>query len=346
MAELKRKISKKTRIIIYAYAVLILFIFTSVCSYAWFNLTRTPRVSNLSLYVNSVQGMELSLDPRSEVWTRQISYDELFEENYKLKPATWSEEKQQFFGANYSVDGRLTDTWDPLTDELHSNTLSRDNYYCKGTLYARAGSKVNVSLAEAVVANEDATQGSGTYLIGRPIWNAETLWHDNGGKGAETAIRLGIKITRLDEYLEPAEGTSQFYIYEPNGDTHIDESEGYVNTPSIDGTEQLIDDTKLIKQSTSRWGEHAPVQKDLYIHKMGKFTTPTELFTIEADEVVKIEIYVWLEGMDVDCTNAIADAQLIGNLQFNAVTGGGSGLVPIPPEDDNAGSESDATNDP
>ena len=67
------------------------------------------------------------------------------------------------------------------------------------------------------------------------------------------------------------------------------------------------------------------------IHYMGSFDGSTELFTMKADEVVKIQIIIWLEGQDVDCTNMIADASIIANLQFNAVTEGGGGLVPIDP---------------
>jgi hypothetical protein len=42
-----------------------------------------------------------------------------------------------------------------------------------------------------------------------------------------------------------------------------------------------------------------------------------------------IRLYVWLEGQDVDCTNAIQESQILANIQFDAVTDNGSGMVPI-----------------
>mgnify|MGYP003313529373 CR=1 FL=1 len=51
---------------------------------------------------------------------------------------------------------------------------------------------------------------------------------------------------------------------------------------------------------------------------------------MDAGEVVQLQAFIWLEGQDVDCTNAIADAHIIANLQFAVDPVGGSGLVPIP----------------
>ena len=98
---------KKAYIMVYFYMVLILLIVTTVSSYAWLGLTRTPRVSNLSLYVNSYPGMEISIDPYAEVWTQQIKYSDMFSEEYKLRPATWSDSEQIFYGAEKSDACRL-----------------------------------------------------------------------------------------------------------------------------------------------------------------------------------------------------------------------------------------------
>ncbi len=314
--------------------ILILFILSAASSYAWFSLTRNPRVGNLSMYINSYPGLEIAVDPTNNSWSQQIKYEDLVGGDYELIPATWSEKDQRFYGAVYSFDGRRIDKWEPLTDERHSNSESRENYYIKGTFYARTGADVDVSLAEAIAADEEKSALSGTYLIPAPEWNEETLYHDNAGKGGEVAVRIGLRVTRLNEDLSVnANEEVLFYIYEPNAERHIDGSYGYVNTPSIDGTEALIGENKLIKQTPSIWGENYPVERDNLVYFPGEFESDTNLFSMKKNETVKIEVYIWLEGQDVDCTNAIESGKILANIQFDAVASGGSGLVPIPPEE-------------
>ncbi len=273
--------------------------------------------------------MEIALTPDAERWTRQLRYDELFEAEYKLRPATWSEKDQRFYGAVYGFDGRRIDSWEPLTDERHANTESRDNYYMHATIYARSNIPVDVSLAPGTTGDVDQTTASGTFLIPEPIWNEETIRHDNGGKGAEAAVRIGIRITRLNEDFTET-GETIFYIYEPNDNTHLTNLIGYVSTPSIDGTEHLISEDRLIRQSASMWGEADPVQKGMLTYYLGKFENKKKLFSLAQNETVKIDLFIWLEGQDEDCTNAIEGARLLANLQFLAEPTQGTGPVPIP----------------
>lgn len=322
---------KKKHLALYAYMVLILLILTTVTTYAWLALTSTPRVSNLSIYINTFPGMEIAVDPEKGEWSQRISYEEMFGEEYELRPATWSEEHQAFFGASYSITGKLQkDKWTPLTDEVNANNTTANNYYCIGSFYARTGSDTQISLAPALAIN-DGLAASGTYLIGEPLWNQDKILHENNGKGAENAIRIGIRVNRLNSDYTPT-GETEFFIYEPNANAHSDGSVGYVSTPSIDGEDTLINSENIISQGASSWTENDPVERDVLVHYMGAFDGSSDLFKMKADEVVQIEIIIWLEGQDVDCTNAIADASIIANLQFHATVIGGGGMVPIPTE--------------
>lgn len=315
---------KKRRIILYLYLVLILLILSVGSTFAWFSLTRTPRVSDMSLYVNAPKGMEIALSPDGE-WGQNLTYLDIASETSPLRPVTWSEKNGQFYAAVYGIDGRKTDNWDPLTDDMNANRDDYEGYYCVGSFYARTDERVSVSLAPAV-ANVEGTGGSGTYLVGTPVWNATRILHDNGGKGAENAVRIGIRITRLGADQMPNPDNSVFYVYEPNADTHNDGSSGYVPTPSIDSDETLVPEDRLFWQTATVWEEVTPVEKGTLSYEFGVFTSPTDLFTMEAGETVMIQIYIWLEGQDIDCTNAIQDAQVSANLQFSATTIPSSGM--------------------
>jgi len=122
---------------------------------------------------------------------------------------------------------------------------------------------------------------------------------------------------------------SDFYIYEPNSDLHIDGTEGYMATPSIDGLEHLVSEDRLILQTSSTWTEAYPIERDVVIKDLGEFMTPTELFKLKSGEMAKIDIYIWLEGQDIDCTNKISAAQIMASIQFKSEAENGSGMQPI-----------------
>lgn len=315
------------KLLVLLWMLVVLFTLTTVATYTWFTISQTPRVSDLYMFINTETGLEISTDPEGE-WGYQLDFREMVGVTTPLRPITWSEKDQCFYAAGYGFDGRMTGTWEPLNDNQHANKKTLDGYYIKATFYARTGQDVTVSLSPAVEI-EEGISGSGTYLIGTPVWDSETIRHENGGQGAETAVRVGIRITPVDATGAPTDINSTFYIYEPNADGHIDGSTGYVPTSSIDLTQTLVPEDRLILQSASTWTEAYPVQRTVVIKDLGEFFTEPELFKLKADNMVRIDLYIWLEGQDIDCTNAIKEAQIMANIQFLAKVDDQSGLTPI-----------------
>ena len=324
--------SRRTkRIFLYTIAILILLSLLVTATYTWFSLSRTPRVSNIGLYVNAPVGMRLSPAPEGEPWVTRLDFAELVPETSPLRPVTWSERNQRFYAAQYGADGRQTGAWLPLSDDNNANRDDVYGYYIKATFYATSDAAVDVSLTHAMEV-EEGVSGYGTYLIGSPVWDADNVLHNNGGNGSETAVRIGLKVTPLEQ-MQPVEEQAAFYIFEPNCDTHSDGSTGYLTTPSIDGTAHLVPEDRLIRQTTTSWQEADPVQRGLVNYKMGEFETETDLFSLETDQIVRIDLYVWLEGQDADCNNRIGrEARIMANVQFLAESGDQSGLESIPVE--------------
>ena len=105
---------------------------------------------------------------------------------------------------------------------------------------------------------------------------------------------------------------------------------GYIETGSIDGTASLVDDQHLIRQTTTEWTEANPVQRTVVVYKMGDFETPTELFSLQHNGMVRIDLYVWLEGQDIDCTNVLGNrSSIFASVQFKGDLGHG-GMEEIP----------------
>ena len=345
---IRKKVRKKPYILFYMYLLIALLSIFTVASYTWFTLSWSPQVNNMNVYITSNAGLELAATPGAEEWTNQLdiySTRELkkfanSEERPALRQATWSDRDQCFYGPLYGYDGRLMNitrkeyddreivSWYKLEDLINANSTSYSSYYIKATFYARCGQPVDVVLAEPMMVNDEGIQGYGTYVVADP----------NTGKGPETAVRIGFRMTYVDTNGTELSERGPMYIYEPNADRHVDGSTDPIKTYSIDefmqsdpseandGNQEwlLVEEARLIRQSFS--------QKD----KPGEFLENPSLFALKSGEIVKIELYIWLEGQDVDCVNAMSDGvtttKIEANIQFTGSSESQSGMVPIPQE--------------
>ena len=308
--------------------LLILLPLCSVATYTWFSISRTPKVSDMEMTINSNVGLELawSLDVTEEEWGQHLTFTDAVPDDTLLTPVTWSDKNDGFYTVTFGNDGRIRDIGVRLSDEADTNDSG--GHYVKFTLYGRTHEHVDVSLAPAVEM-EEGTACAGTYLIGPPRWDADNICHIDGSDGARYAVRVGLRITKLSA-ADGTEGDSTFIVYEPNSDRHVDGTVGYQPTSSMDGTDGLVSTDRLILQSTSLFAESDPVLRDTVQYDLGDFEGEASLFELTPDEMVKIEVYIWLEGMDVDCVNAIGrDSSIVSNLQFLAEPHHNSGLQPI-----------------
>ena len=324
-----KKVRSGKFIFLYCIAIVLLLTLLVTASYTWFSISKTPRVSNLGLYINAPTGMVLSTAPQGAPWVHRLDFAELVSETSPLRPVTWSEETQSFYAAVYGIDGRQTGQWLPLSDAINANRDDVYGYYIKLTFYATSDTSVKISLTHAKAVSE-GVDGSGTYLIGTPIWDSDNIMHSDGGIGAQNALRIGFRFTPMKDGVAQ-DDQAIFYVYEPNCDTHLDGTEGYVNTPSIDGRDTLVSPDRLITQTTTTWTEADIVQRSVVVKDMGDFMVDPYLYSLKANEIVQIDLYVWLEGQDADCRNEIGQsAQIMASIQFDANESGQSGMDPIP----------------
>ena len=334
---IRKKVKSKPYFLVYMYMLFVLMSLLVVASYTWFTMSRTPRVTDMNVYITSTSGLKLSADPylKEEDWQLQLDFWDTVSLPIPLRPVTWSDREERFWAAAYGADGRLmpTDTWQALRDSWNANNPGLDGYYMKSTFYARCGMIADVTLAPAMVVDERGTQGAGTYVIGVASWDMEGLLHLNSGKGAESSIRIGMRttpmmLTERGELVETGQ-RGKMIIYEPNADRHVGGSTGYIPTPSIDGTDTLVDKKRLIRQEATGWTDLDPAEIENIKLSPGAFIDdpmPT-LFSIAPGQIVRIEMYIWLEGQDVDCTNLMNGAQLLANLQFTGQSHGQSGMT-------------------
>lgn len=319
---LVKRIRGKLYFTAYFYLLLVLMSLFVVASYAWFTISQSPRVSSMNVYVTTREGLELSADPGPNDWTQILQFDETITLFGSLWPVTWSDQQDRFYAAVYGYDGRLMDHsyWQPLNDEYKS-------HYIKSVFYARTGQRMDVSLLSNE--NRGDIQGESTYVIGTPVWDPELGQHENGGIGAENAVRLGLRMTYVDSEGNPVSERGPMILYEPNYDRHVDNTRGYVITPNMDDGGPLVEDDRMILQKDSGWREAYPVQNGQAIRRSGAFTRNPTLFHLEPEQIIRIELYIWLEGQDMDCTNAMKAAKLEAHLRFIGAADSQSGFSKI-----------------
>ncbi len=323
----------RTRLMFMLVALLGLLAIVTSVTYAWFGISRAASVEDI--YFSVYGGDRLELAPATgsvdqTEWTTLLDLSEVLE-GVVLRPVTWSQREGAFLAPNYGLDGR-PNFLDPLrlSDEQNANVRKEDeapgtgrvSYYIAYQFYVRSGgSAKNVLLPMPEVREIDdlgnEIWGGGTFVVGRPVWDASRAAHVDAGNGAELAIRVGFGFTEIDRGEVERK---RFIIYEPNADNHLEQEDGFLGTPSIEGAGTLVASEDLIQQYTSTWREKRPVLRDEVIFEPAEFVGGKRmLFGMESGEVKLVTLYIWLEGQDIDCIHTISDGQIIANIQIGAV---------------------------
>jgi len=308
---------KKHILLQISIGLLILVTLLTTATYTWFEISKTPKVNDISIFINSNEGLKLSWDPNDDdAWENHLDFGDIRQKETVLKPVSYSFIEDKFYAARFGNDGRIEDIGMELSDTKNTNRDDAQGYYVKLTFYANTDDNVKVSLL-------DADQKTGTYVIGTPKWDDQKILHINGGGGAEYAVRVGFRITPLKDDNTPDASASKFIVYEPNSQNHISYNGDYISeykqTPSIHAPHPLVPEEWLIRQTSTLWTEMDPVRMDLVDYKYGEFLDDTTLFTLNAGDTVQIELYLWLEGQDADCTNLIGhEASIFSSIQFFA----------------------------
>jgi len=315
--------------VVYSAGMMLLLGLIAIVSttFAWLGVSRIPFVSDMDVSVITESALLIAPDEGGKPgeWDNVLDASALLENMAPLKPVTYT--PAAFYKIIYNDSGR-TNGVEPLSEEninvkypTNSSSAARAAAEEAGYMIALDfwlkcdGASASVYLSDAVE-TADGQMGAGTYVVGAPSWDSTTISHKNGGHGSETTIRMGFECTPTDSEGKATGGTT-FIMYEPNANIHADGSTGYIATESIDGG-ALIDDGHLIRQNASSWSEQDPILKDAVIYQAGEFLQNTTLFTLDGTNMMKIRLYIWMEGQDPDCiAAAVADeVSVAANIQF------------------------------
>lgn len=255
---------------------LICIMLLSAATYAWFTLSNTAKVANMTLTVGNVTGLQIAEDTGSGAGTYGASIDYTGKIKGKFLPATTLDGKAMLEPV-YNDEGAVSST-KAATKKLDKNTTSdgTEGYYYETSFYLKAlGANASVKLKDGTgldgtgVATGDE---AGTYVL-------ESASKDHLGCAA---IRISLS------------NSSETLVYEPNNGISV--STG----------------TRATDSRTSK----DPVATTSLQKNDGSFTSQSQKLTLVANTDTKITMRMWIEGSDVQCVNEIAANELAAQLQF------------------------------
>lgn len=290
------KKAKKIRSIVMMSLLCVLML--SAATYAWFTLSDTAKVSNLTMTVGDVTGLQIAIDNGTApgIYGNELKYGEGEAASYGINgtlfPATLINKTDGIKKPVYDPagSGAVTDVAAVETAEILKNDSdpSATGYYYETTFYLKSlGKNIAVQLKKGENLGNTGVQvgtETGTYVLN----NIEQSSSGNG------STHIGAKAVRI--WL--TDGTNSI-IYQPNSDLIADSN-----------TYTLAEDKRSVRTT------EAPTDVQ---SADGTFSTQGNL-SLTANTDTKITMRIWIEGTDEFCGNEIKLEHIIAQLQFEEVT--------------------------
>lgn len=248
-------------------------------TYAWFTLSNTARVGDMTLTVGDVTGLRIAEDKGSKPTEQE--YGNVISLTGKIigkfLPSTTTN-GVSFLEPVYDDLGQVEKTKD-ATKSLSSKSASSDEgYYYESTFYLKSLGK------DATVTLKDGTglAGNGITKTGQAGTFVVVDTTDN------TKVQLGSAAIRISLN----DGTNTL-IYEPN---------------------QNLSDTTGIKATDN--SNSTVVASSSIQNASGEFTKQSKGLKLTKGTDTKITMRIWIEGTDAQCVNEISAENLVAQLQF------------------------------
>lgn len=263
-------------------------------TYAWFTLSNTAKISNLSLTVGEASGLMIAPEVfdtegngKPGEYVSDLALTALDGAVGKLMPATLAkydqEEEYSILKPTYSGNSITAYEKVNTSTEVMTDTENDGEYYYYEKVFylMTAGSKLNIQLTAGSSVIDDTDEGGVAY----PACDAIRIAFFDGDSQDEELLA----------------------VYEPNSDedwgtTRTDK----VLAGNITATNATLYSGDLIKQQKS----------DLTFLSNGEGTNSETLFTLTQSTDRRIIMRVYFEGSDAECCNIISLNKILGNLQF------------------------------
>lgn len=283
----KKKIVKKAKKVRgIVMMTLLCVLMMSAATYAWFTLSNTAKIANLTMTVGDVTGLQIAADNNgiADTFKSSIEFPTIAG---KLLPAT-SQDGVVFQAPGYDESGEVKQTNDTDKKLPIPGSENDEGYFIEYSFWLKSlGKDANVRLvagsgitgANGIYNDENSTNYKGTYILSKEVDSTK-------GVPGSAAVRISFKVGESAK------------IFEPNCDF------------SYGGTlEEGID---FAKDSTGNGIKTADIQHG----KDGTVVKNDVILHLAQDTPQMVTMYIWIEGKDSECANQIAAKDIVGQLVF------------------------------
>ena len=300
-------------------------------TYAWFSTNNSVDITGLDIGVAPGSSLEISTDATKDSWKKAINLDDIINADYSYgttrynsypnmyRPVstigTINNGYSEFFLGHISKSpsGEYT-----IAAESVEETDGENGYLLSFDLYFKIAQEQNLYLN---------TSSSYVNYIKLPT-------DTNDLQGIENAIRLGFvyegytNVSDSVENIQAIKTTNpeNIKIWEPNDDAH--------NSKAMAAAREFYDLTITATDILDYVGIKTEIPENLHVPLKSTDTTYFEplgtklIRTTKApsgefkmfhvvDGINKIRVYVWVEGQDVDCENAVSGTSFDIKLNFS-----------------------------
>lgn len=348
-----KKDAKKRKIMTTAVAAISSAVLLTTATYAWFVLTNRPEVSQITMEAGTSGNLQIAkakVDAQGNYsvdgsYSSSITFDDLAAgKKIALRPVA-SYNGQQFYEPKYTEDGYVTsvkstaitqDTSTVNATENQGGQVIKKEFYLYAKSERSKGEKDNPRLVNIRLLGKYNAADGGSQPQGTSVENSTDGTNNGNGTGAYA--------TRISFQCDVDESGNGVVVLEPNADyrstssIYSNSENNYavptdmINSETITGQyspyvyDNDISDKKvtykLFRQSKGGKFESEFVSFNGYnvnnqvdSNNFNKSYSPV-LFRIPVNTNAKITMYIWLEGTDPECTNAIEADDITANFQF------------------------------
>ncbi|MBE6533461.1 MAG: hypothetical protein E7678_00600 [Ruminococcaceae bacterium] len=276
-------------------------------TYAWFSQSDTARVKGMNLSIIAKEGgVLMSAVPNPSEWGYGLDL-QMNETDYN--PAST-------VPANLQEDGTLK-FYNGVIDELvpssiYTEAIGQNKYYIQKDIYFW-----NDSLDQditVVLDKEDTLLGNATNGVEMAMRMA-IVNHGKYDKGIDTKENAPNAEKHIEDVFTKDPNNVKIYEFAPN--THLDGTTKVKDTYGVkaaSGKDNYFDTKDVgsgVVTEDTKWPNY--LEKTTTVHK----DSGTDIsFVVEKDTYHKITVYIWLEGQDADCKNAISGSSMNIQLAF------------------------------
>ena len=272
-------------------------------TYAWFSQSDTAVVGGMNLGIVSKEGgVLMSAVPTPSEWAFRLDLDM---QETEFNPSSMTPGNIQENGKIQFYNGVINES---KPSDIYTEAVTQNKYYIEKDIYF-----YNDSLEEAI----------------KVVLDKESTILSDVTNGVDMAMRLAIVNHGAYTKGTEASGINEFkttdpanvMIYEFNPKQHLDGGTDVRTTYGVKAASG-VNNFFNTKDEEDAIADGNPDTNAKYLDKttaVYKDSVDNVSFEIPADSYYRITVYLWLEGQDVDCKNAISGSNM--NIQLGFTKG-------------------------